>query len=245
MPQRSHPSHGLRALDSRAVVAQVRAMGRRVVTFSGFSAAGYADQRAVDADIVAILSALDPARTIVCSGATRPGIGRVYRLAKDRDFRTIGIVSARVLEDPGALAEDVDELFVVADTAWGGRLADGALAPTSAAIVAASDELVVIGGGEITRDEVEAALRAGRGVRYLAAPMSRAAARDRREAAATLLDCLGPVHAQVACWLATLRAAPARVPLLPHPEPWRHLSVRLTDVPALLPDHDHDAPRAR
>jgi hypothetical protein len=59
----------------------------------------------------------------------------------------------------------------------GGWLADAQrLSPTSAAIVELGDEMVGIGGGEIARDEMLAARRAGKPVRFFPADMNHALA---------------------------------------------------------------------
>ena len=65
---------------------------------------------------------------------------------------------------------------------WGG-LVPGTerLSPTSTAIVDNSDVLVAIGGGEVARDEVVAARRAGKDVRFIPADMNHRIAREKAE----------------------------------------------------------------
>jgi hypothetical protein len=79
-----------------------------------------------------------------------------------------------------ALSPCVDHVFFVPDTLWGGRLpgSDG-LAPTSEAIVAVSDIFFAIGGGEIARDELLAARRAGKPVHFVPADFDHRIARER------------------------------------------------------------------
>ena len=167
-------------------VALVRRSGRWVVMFAGFSGAGYDDPAAVERVIVQVLDEFKPASTIVAAGATPEGIGAVYVLAKQRGFATIGIVSAIAEKEGAAFSPAVDVVYAIADDTWGGRGADGRLSPTSSAIVAAADEMIAIGGGDIARDEMIAARALGKRVRYFAADMNHAAAvakaRQKREA---------------------------------------------------------------
>jgi len=67
----------------------------------------------------------------------------------------------------------VDHVFVIEDDTWGGTDADGHLHPTSAAIVAVSDELVAIGGGKISRAELQAGHQAGKPCRFIPAEFNR------------------------------------------------------------------------
>lgn len=65
----------------------------------------------------------------------------------------------------------------------GGRLPGSTqLSPTSAAIVANSHEIVAIGGGEIARDELRAARRAGKRLSYFPADMNHRIAIDKAAA---------------------------------------------------------------
>jgi hypothetical protein len=68
----------------------------------------------------------------------------------------------------------------VADKQWGG-LVEGSdrLTPTSQAMVNASDHVVAIGGGEVSRVEYLAAQRAGKPVTFVAAEMNHAVALKR------------------------------------------------------------------
>ena len=71
-------------------------------------------------------------------------------------------------------------MFFVKDASWGGFVkGTESLSPTSAAMVEVSDRLVAIGGGEVTRDELVAAKRAGKDVHFIAADMNHAIARER------------------------------------------------------------------
>jgi len=161
----------------------VRSQGKRVITFVGYSGAEYQDPAAMRAAAEQALSQHDPARTLVNIGGTAVGIGEVYELAKRRGFGTMGIVSTLARDSGDALSPCVDWVFFVRDDSWGGLLPGSTqLSPTSAAIVANSHEMVAIGGGEIARDELRGARRAGKLVSYFPADMSHRIAIDKAAA---------------------------------------------------------------
>jgi hypothetical protein len=153
---------------------------KAVVTFVGYSGAGYEDQAAMLSIATEALQAFDPAQTIVNIGATPDGIGAIYPLARKLGFMTTGIVSTQAKQYDASLADCVDRVFYVADTSWGGFLPDSdRLSPTSTAMVENSDIMIGIGGGAVARDELLAAQRAGKQVRYFAADMDHAKAREK------------------------------------------------------------------
>jgi hypothetical protein len=120
-----------------------------------------------------VLTEFDPATTIVNIGATPDGIGAVYEVAKRKGYRTSGIVSTQAKKSNVALSPCVDVVFYVADDSWGGLLpGTDVLSPTSAAMVEVSDVLVAIGGGEVARDELAAAKRMSKRVKFIAADMN-------------------------------------------------------------------------
>ena len=113
------------------------------------------------------LSGYSPETTLVNIGATAGGIGAAYPLAKSLGFTTIGIVSTLALDDVGQISEAVDRICFIADNQWGGKLpGSNELSPTSEAMVACSDILVGIGGGEISRDEMLAGQEQGKPVYF-------------------------------------------------------------------------------
>jgi hypothetical protein len=146
---------------------------KHVLTFIGYSGAEYEDHEAMLAIARRVLDEFDPAETIVNIGATPDGIGAVYRMAKDRGFETTGIVSTQAKKYEVASSPCVDHVFYVEDGTWGGLL-DGSdrLSPTSAAMVEYSDTVIGIGGGEIGRDELQAAGDRGKDVRFFPADMN-------------------------------------------------------------------------
>jgi hypothetical protein len=149
----------------------------KVLTFLGYSGAGYEDPSAMLAEANRILAENNPRSTIVNIGATAEGIGAVYEAAKGKGFLTTGIVSTQAKDAHVALSPCVDFVFYVKDATWGG-FAPGTeeLSPTSAAMVESSDVLVAIGGGEVARDELTAAKRAGKKVTFIPADMNHALA---------------------------------------------------------------------
>jgi len=153
-----------------------------VVTFMGYSGAEYEDKVAILEKALRILDEFDPSKAIVNIGATPEGIGAVYELAKRRGFMTTGIVSTQAKEYNAVLSPCVDYVFYVEDATWGGFLEDGdRLSPTSTAMVENSDVLIAIGGGEIARDELMAAKRTGKEVRFFPADMNHQKAREKAQ----------------------------------------------------------------
>lgn len=149
----------------------------RVLTFQGYSGAEYEDPAAMLALARRVLAARDPTTTLVNIGGTAAGVGAVYAVARAAGFSTMGIVSTLARDEQVPLSACVQQVFFVPDATWGGWLADAQrLSPTSAAIVDLSDELVGFGGGEIARDEMLAARRAGKPVSFHPADMNHALA---------------------------------------------------------------------
>jgi hypothetical protein len=177
--------------------------GRRgtVLTFAGYSGAGYEDRDAMLARAAEVLDAQDPEKVLINIGATAAGIGAVYDLAKKKGFTTMGIVSTLARDEHAELSNCVDHVFYVPDATWGGRVPGSEeLSPTSAAIVAVSSSFVAIGGGDVTRDEMVAARRAGKPVTFIPADMSHELAREkaRRKGEPEPDDFAGSAHAALA-----------------------------------------------
>ncbi len=174
----------LREASQPEIAAFVQGQRRSVLTFTGYSGAGYERPDALRERAAAILAGEQPAATLVNIGATAEGIGAVYEVAKRQGFTTIGIVSTQARDQQVPLSKCVDHVFFVKDATWGGRLADGAaLSPTSAAIVGVSTAFVGIGGGDVTRDELLAARQAGKPVTFVAADMNHALAIEKAKKA--------------------------------------------------------------
>ena len=162
-----------KSMSSSSIIGALKASGKKVVTFVGFSGEYEHPETMLD-EAARILRGFDPKTTIVNIGATPQGIGAVYKLAKSLGFKTSGIVSSLAKEagSQGAISPFVDWVLFVPDVKWGGILPDtGRLSPTSETMVAVSDELVGIGGGAVGRDELLAAKAAGKPVTFIRAEM--------------------------------------------------------------------------
>jgi hypothetical protein len=162
------------------ILAYFKARHKTVLTLLGYSGADYEDRAALMTHATAILAKADPKTTIVNIGATLDGIGVVYELAKKRGFTTSGIVSTQARDSKAALSPCADMIFFVKDATWGGFVEGSRqLSPTSTAMVGVSDRLIAIGGGEVARDELTAAERAGKPVAFIPADMNHKIARDK------------------------------------------------------------------
>lgn len=177
------------------------AQRKTVLTLLGFSAAGYERPELLLSTASDILDRFDPKTIIVNAGATPDGIGTIYETVKARGFTTTGIVSTEAIRHEVALSPFVDRIFFVQDEIWGGFLEGGEqLSPTSDMMVAVSDIMVAIGGGNVTHDELLAARRQGKEVIFHPADMNHALAKEKarkkglpmpkdfRGAAATLFE---------------------------------------------------------
>ena len=174
--QRAHVLGAFRrevdSMDADGAIQGIRSQGRAlVVTFMGFSDAGYEDEAEVRETLLAELKNFDPLNTIVCSGATTEGIGMVYPLAVRQGFRTAGVVSSLARGVGAEFSTECEIVFIVDDKTWGGKQANGRLSATSRAVVGASDVIISIGGGEIARDELEEGRKQGKTVRLHRADM--------------------------------------------------------------------------
>ena len=150
-------------------------LGKNVVTFIGFSGAEYQNKKGMLKISETVLSEFSPKTSIINIGATKSGIGGVYPIAKSMGFLTTGIVSSVAIEFLGEISTAVDHICFVKDTQWGGKLPNSDdLSPTSEAMVACSDILIGIGGGEIGRDEMSAGREQGKPVHFYPAEMSHA-----------------------------------------------------------------------
>jgi hypothetical protein len=168
-----------REATSASVRAFVYQKKMRVLTFAGYSGAMYEDSTTMLEHASRILDRQSPAKILINIGATAVGIGEVYELAKRKGFTTIGIVSTLARDEHVPLSPCVDYVFFVKDSTWGGLQPQSRrLSPTSAAIIANSASFVAIGGGDIARDEMLAARRAGKPVTFIPADMNHRVARE-------------------------------------------------------------------
>ncbi len=191
----------VREATSASINAFVRAKHMTMVTFAGYSGAGYENPDALVLHAARTLDRLDPAKTLINAGATAEGIGAVYEIAKRRGFTTTGIVSTLARDERVALSQCVDYVFFVKDNTWGGRVGpENRLSPTSTAIVQSGTSFVAIGGGDVTRDEMLAARRAGKSVTFIPADMDHGIAQEKaqKKGQREPTDFRGSAHAALA-----------------------------------------------
>lgn len=128
---------GAAAVEKTATSEEIKAFfksaKKTVLTFVGYSGAGYEDQASMLRQAERILGEFDPKKTIVNIGATPEGIGAIYEAAKRKGFVTAGIVSTQAKRYRVTLSPYVDHVFYVEDATWGGLLKGRRLSPTSEA----------------------------------------------------------------------------------------------------------------
>lgn len=162
------------------IISFFESTGKQIITFIGYSGTGYEDEKTMLELAEKILSEFNPSIAIINIGATAKGIGSVYEVAKTKGYKTTGIVSTQAKKYNAEISTYVDHVFYVEDTIWGGYLEGGnMLSPTSNVIVEISDLLIGIGGGEIGRDELLAAKKLGKEVRFFPADMNHQLAREK------------------------------------------------------------------
>jgi len=165
-----------------AIISFFESTNKDVITFIGYSGTGYEDKKAMLEIAENILEEFDPSLAIINIGATIQGIGIVYEVAKGQGYTTTGIVSTQARKYNIELSPYVDHVFYVEDSTWGGFIGEGdQLSPTSKVILAISDMLIGIGGGEIGRDELLAAKQIGKEVRFYPADMNHMLAREKAQ----------------------------------------------------------------
>jgi hypothetical protein len=162
-PTRALPRDA-RLWDERGLLDVFRSTGKHVLTFLGFGELGYEDEREFHTTVARELATYAPANTIVNTGTLvtvgfRRGIADVYELAKRMGFSTTGVHPSIALSSPKrhALSGWVDEVYFVRDESWGGLLRETAApSPTLRALIAVTHDVVVIGGGKHTAEEMQA-----------------------------------------------------------------------------------------
>ncbi|HEY5893741.1 MAG TPA: hypothetical protein VIT91_10970 [Chthoniobacterales bacterium] len=172
----------VREANGATIEAFIRGKQMTVLTFAGYSGAQYEDPQTMIAHASRVLDGLDPKKTLINIGATEVGIGAVYELAKRKGFTTMGIASTLARDERVPLSKCVDYVFYVKDSQWGGKVpGTDHLSATSAALVECSTSFIAIGGGDVARDEMLAARRAGKPVTFIPADMNHRIARQKAQ----------------------------------------------------------------
>lgn len=147
-------------------------LGKEVLTFLGYSSA-YEDDVSMLKIVETILAKFSPETAIINIGATSCGIGAAYPVAKSMGFTTTGIVSSLAIECIDDISPAVDHICFVDDDRWGGKMPGSEdLSQTSQAMVACSDIMIGIGGGEISCDEMLAGKEQGKPVYFYPAEIN-------------------------------------------------------------------------
>lgn len=153
-------------------IAFIRSRQKTVLTFFGYSGMGYEYEKAMLNIAQMILAEHFTQTTLVNIGATSIGIGAIYPLAKSLGFETAGIVTSKTLKDPQDISDAVDYVCFMKDDQFGGNLPNSdELSPTSKAMVECSDELIAIGGNDISLKELLAGQAMGKSIQYFPAEM--------------------------------------------------------------------------
>lgn len=153
-----------------------------VITFVGFSGAGYERPDSLLEIATQILDDYEAENTILNIGATPDGIGLVYALGFGKKMTTTGIVSTQALEYDAKASPLCQHVFYIEDDSWGGfKEGTDILSPTSTAMIEVSDEVIGIGGGAVARDELMAAKALGKKVRFYDLEMNHQTAIEKAE----------------------------------------------------------------
>lgn len=155
-------------------------LGKHVIYFAGYGELGYEDETCVRRVALQVLAEWSPTQVIVHAGTLlrrggHDGIAQIYLIARELGFETTGIHPsvARAFAATHRVSPHCDHVFFVADNTWGGFLANSEhLSPTLQLHLAVSQEMIAIGGGKHTADEIKAFVANGKPVRYFPAEMN-------------------------------------------------------------------------
>jgi hypothetical protein len=175
-----------------------------VIYFAGYGELGYQDRDCVGRTVQQVLNGIPVSSALVhCGTLLRrnglDGIADVYAVAKELGFETTGIHPsiAKQYSLTHRVSPYCDHVFFVPDDTWGG-LIHGTQAPSATLRLhlAVSDEIVIVGGGKHTADEMMAFAEAEKAIRYFPAEMNASASRGWcEEAGIDLLDTRGAAQA--------------------------------------------------
>lgn len=183
-------------MKAEEAIAFFKSQNKTVLTLFGYMA-GYENEEEMFRIVREVLSGYSPETTLVNDGVTKWGLGQMYSVAKSMGFTTMGIVSKLILQDPADISDSVDHICFIDDDQWGGKLPNSEeLSPTSVAMVACSDILISIGGGDICRDELLVGKEQGKTIHYYPAEVNHewAIRRAKRMGLPAPESFLGSVH---------------------------------------------------
>ena len=159
-----------------------RARYQHVLTFLGFGELGYENTTQFAAIVETELKTFHRRRcvvntaTLVTQGFER-GVADVYEIAHGMGLKTTGLFPRIALETPErySLSAFVDDTYFVDDHTWGGYLGE-TTTPSNMlhALTAVTDEVIAIGGGKHTAQEIREMLKQGKPVRYHSLGMNQA-----------------------------------------------------------------------
>jgi hypothetical protein len=130
------------------IIALIKGLNKKVYTLFGYSALGYEDENKLKETVRRDLEPLSREEYVINIGATEEGIGKMYEIAKEMGFKTIGVVSTQALSYSGRFSESVDSIYIVNDDYWGGYVPGTTkLAETTKAYLGVSDFISAYGGG--------------------------------------------------------------------------------------------------
>ncbi|BBH53107.1 hypothetical protein [Fluviispira sanaruensis] len=167
------------SMNANEAIQFINKQKKFIITFIGFSGAGYEDKNEMLAyarkELKEHLEHHGLENTIVSIGATAEGIGEVYPLAKEMGFNTLGIVSSEAKKYNVPLSISADIVIYVTDSYWGGFLPEkqNTLSPTSQIVVNTADKVIAIGGGAVGRDEMLSSIQSGKNWSFYFAEMNR------------------------------------------------------------------------
>jgi len=170
-------------ISAQEIITEIKSFNKVIYTLFGYSKLGYQDLSTVLEQIRAELSGLDPKTTIINIGTTQEGIGEAYKVAKELNFETIGIVSTQALFYSGKFSDYVDKIYIVNDMNWGGYMGNTKeLTPTTKAFLEVSNTISAYGGGEHTAIVLKEAKERGINVKFTPAQMNHEFAKNEAKA---------------------------------------------------------------
>lgn len=122
--------------------------GRKVISFRGYSGP-YEEPEVLDILLRTTLESLDPQKEVISGGCTLMGIGRVYTLARDKGFTTMGLMMEKYSNQ---LNLHLDYAIIFDEPI---NLSGGPDTYCSQSMVEISTQAFFFGGGKISEQEIE------------------------------------------------------------------------------------------